>query len=395
VGAAQEMLSGLLAAARLSVPDDVAELLAGKGRDLGADGVSIYLVDYDQRLLVPLPQTAGARDPLPIDSTLAGRCFRELELQHSHAGDGLSVWAPILDGLERLGVVAFDFHDAAVTRATDDELHAFAALVAELVLTKSAYGDLFHVVRRREPMSLAAEIAWRLLPPLTFGTERVVISAVLAPAYDVGGDSFDYSADSATAQFGVFDAMGHGLSAGLLASVAIGAYRNARRNGADLLDIAHAIDAAISGQFGGDQFVTGVLVELDLATGAMVWHSAGHPAPLLLRAGHVVKSLEAESCLPFGLGAARTSAAERLEPGDRVLPFTDGVTEARSVGGELFGVDRFAELVAREDSAGRPAPETMRRLMHAILAHSPDGMRDDATAMLVEWRGAGGKRIAP
>jgi sigma-B regulation protein RsbU (phosphoserine phosphatase) len=59
------------------------------------------------------------------------------------------------------------------------------------VLTKNAYGDLFHLVRRRQPMSLAAEIAWRLLPPLTFGTDRVVISAVLAPVYQVGGDSFD------------------------------------------------------------------------------------------------------------------------------------------------------------------------------------------------------------
>jgi serine phosphatase RsbU (regulator of sigma subunit) len=60
-------------------------------------------------------------------------------------------------------------------------------------------------------MSLAAEIAWNLLPPLTFGTDRLVISAVLAAVYDVCGDSFDYAVDAATARFAVFDAMGHGM----------------------------------------------------------------------------------------------------------------------------------------------------------------------------------------
>jgi hypothetical protein len=182
MGDAQEMLSGLLAAARLSVPDDVAQLLAGKGRALGADGVTIYLVDHEQRLLVPLPQTAAERDPVAIDTTLAGRCLRELELQQSAAGGCLTVWAPVLDGLERLGVVAFDFNNVADAPAAEDELHAFAALVAELVLTKSAYGDLFHIVRRRQPMSLAAEITTRSVPKVNGGRRRHAISA----ASDIG-----------------------------------------------------------------------------------------------------------------------------------------------------------------------------------------------------------------
>jgi serine phosphatase RsbU (regulator of sigma subunit) len=67
-------------------------------------------------------------------------------------------------------------------------------------------------------MSLAGEITWSLMPPLTFGTERVVISCVLAPAYDVGGDSFDYAVDATTARLAIFDAIGHGLNAGLLAT---------------------------------------------------------------------------------------------------------------------------------------------------------------------------------
>ncbi len=391
------MLIGLLTAARLSVPDDVAALLAERGRALGAEDVTVYLVDQEQYLLVPLPQhDDGDREPLSIESTLAGRCFRQLDLQHTDGGR--RVWVPLLDGLERLGVLHLEF-PGAVDRAPDEQLHAFAALVAELILVKNAYGDLFARVRRRRPLSLAAEIAWNLLPPLTFGTDRLVISCVLAPAHDVGGDSFDYAVDAATARFAVFDAMGHGIHAGLLATVAIGAYRNARRQGLDLVRTVTAVDRAIADTFSAEQFVTAVLAELDLASGQLRWHSAGHPAPLLLRGARVVKTLETDPGLPLGhagtWGGTPSVALESLEPGDRVLLFTDGVTEARSADGEFFGVERLTDLVGRQAVAGQPAPETMRRLMHAILAYQDGGLQDDATTMLVEWRTAGAEQITP
>ncbi|HEX2041117.1 MAG TPA: hypothetical protein VHF24_00640 [Acidimicrobiales bacterium] len=70
-------------------------------------------------------------------------------------------------------------------------MRVFAGLIAEVVLTKQVYGDLFERVRRRRPMSVVAERVWRVLPPLTFGTDRVVISGVVAPVYQLGGDSFD------------------------------------------------------------------------------------------------------------------------------------------------------------------------------------------------------------
>jgi hypothetical protein len=388
------MLSALLPTARLNVPDEVAALLVEQGRQLGADGVSVYLVDQEQYLLVPLPQSETDQSPLRIEGTVAGRCFRQLELQCTRSEGRETAWVPILDGLERLGVLRLEF-DAGVERAGDEHLHAFAGVIAELVLTKGAYGDLFHVVRRRQPMSLAAEIAWKLLPPLTFGTERVVLAAVVAPAYEVGGDSFDYSADATTLRFGIFDAMGHGLQAGLMATVATAAFRNARRQGCSLLETAEAIDRAIAENFEPSAFVTGIVAELDLDSGSLAWHLAGHPPALLLRSGRVVKTLAADVDLPFGIGGPRHCAHERLEPGDRLLVFTDGVVEARSADGELFGVDRLADLVGREEAAGVPAPETMRKLMHAILAHQVEELRDDATAVLVEWQGVGADRIVP
>ena len=394
---AREMLAGLLSAARLSVPDGVAALLAEHGSALGADAVTIYLVDQEQRVLVPVPTTSeGSQEPLGIEATLAGRCFRQLDLQE--AKGGREVWVPLLDGLERLGVVQLEFAETEA-RADDELLIAFATLIAEMVLVKDAYGDLFTLVRRRQSMSLAGEIIWNLMPPLTFGTERVVISCVLAPAYDVGGDCFDYAVDDTTARLAIFDAMGHGLKAGLLATVAIAAYRHARRTGRNLAETVIAIDTAVADTFTGEQFVTSVLAELDLGTGRLNWHSAGHPAPLLLRGSRAVKTLTSEPGLPLGLGAAwghlPRVEAQTLEPGDRLLFYSDGIVEARDTDGEFFGADRLADLVIRESVAGQPAPETMRRLMHAILDHQAGALQDDATTMLMEWKTGGEQRITP
>jgi hypothetical protein len=379
------MLNGLFQAARLSVPDRVAELLARHGEALGARNVTIYLIDHEQVTLVPLPRQALVTpEPLPVASTLAGRCFQDLRLLE--ADQGRRVWIPLLDGLERVGVAHLEFASVE-DRPEDEYLHQFGALVAEIIMVKQDYGDLFHITRRRQPMSLAAEIAWTLLPPLTFGTDRLVISSVVAPPYSVGGDSFDYSVDDNRASFALFDGMGHGLNAGLLATVAVGAYRNSRREGRDVAATIKAIDEAIATTFGPERFVTAVFAELDLISGRLCWQSAGHPAPLLLRDRRVVKTLDAEPRLPLGLGGDVEPTWEQLEPGDRLLLYTDGVVEARSATGEFFGVQRLVDFVQRQEADQRPAPETMRRLMHAILEHQDGEMQDDATAMLVEWRG--------
>lgn len=391
------MIAGLLQAVRLSAPDEVTEKLAENGRALGADRVTLYLADQEQYVLVPVPNThSEPREPLSIEATIAGRCFRQTELQE--ANGGCEVWVPLLDGLERLGVLHLEYSDPGA-RVEEELLHAFAATTSEILLVKDAYGDLFTEVRRREPMSLAGEITWNLMPPLTFGTERVVISCVLAPAYDVGGDSFDYAVDGSTARLAVFDAMGHGLHAGLLATVAIAGYRHARRTGLDLASTVAAIDEAVATSFTGEQFVTGLIAELDLSTGRLDWHCAGHQSPLLLRGTRIVKTMESEPGLPLGLGAAFGDrpriSTESLEPGDRLLLYSDGVIEARDDAGEFFGVDRLADLVTREAVAGQPAPETMRRLMHAILDHQSGALQDDATTMLVEWKAGGKERILP
>jgi serine phosphatase RsbU (regulator of sigma subunit) len=391
--AAAMRIIDLLAASHLAVPDDLPRLIVEHAEALGANDAALYLVDYEQRSLMPVPNLEGLpRQAVEIDTTLAGRCYRTLEIQQSTGEEGrVRVWVPVLDGVERLGVLEFDFDEHGPRGWAD--LAAFAGLVAEVVMAKQAYGDLFERVRRRKQMSIAAELAWNLLPPLTFGTDRLVISGVLAPAYDLGGDSFDYAVDADTARIAIFDAMGHGLEAGLLASVAMATSRSSRRAGHDLMGATRAIDTAIADQFGPERFVTAVVAELDLPSGRLQWAIAGHPPPLLLRNGRMVKTLVGDIGLPLGIGGAVAIAEEMLEPADQVLFFTDGVIEARAADGTFFGADRLIDMVSRASASATPAPETMRRLLHAILDHQEGELQDDATIVVVEWRGPGARLL--
>jgi serine phosphatase RsbU (regulator of sigma subunit) len=417
---AGRVMADMLRHSHLMRPDDMTRTLAVTARPLGVSAAQIYLSDLQERELAALGnQAAPDAEALPISSTLAGRAYQTVTIQSAllrgavgedsaagqdraagqgrAAGERHQVWIPLVDGTERLGVLSLTV--ASVSEVMLDHYRALASLTAIMVMAKAVYSDTYAQVQRRKEMALQAELVWTYLPPRTFATDRVLVAAALEPAYEAGGDAFDYALLGDHLHVSVFDALGHDLAAGLLASVGIASCRGTRRAGGSVADMADRANDAIAGYFGDDRFVTALLCDLDLASGVFAWIPCGHPPPLLIR-GRTVKELTRDAQPPLGLASAyprrgrqpdgdpprRQVTTERLEPGDRLLLYTDGVTEGRSPGGTPFGLQRLTDFIIRHNSALLPVAETMRRLNHTILEYQGGRLRDDATAVLVEWR---------
>jgi hypothetical protein len=403
----------LLARSHLMRSGRVPAELARAARPLGVSGVQVYLADLEQRQLVPLVsedcRAAKVAAALPIDSTLAGRAYQAVTVQISPAGTAYQLWIPLVDGTERLGVLGLTVAD--VSQAMLDSYRTLASLAGMLIGAKNATSDTYPYVQRSREMALQTELVWAFLPPRTFATDHATVAASLEPAYDAGGDAFDYALLGDRLHLSIFDALGHDLAAGLLASVCLASCRSTRRAGGSLAAIVARADHAIASQFGDSRFVTALLCDLDLASGLLSWIPCGHPPPLLIRGNRTVKELARAPQPPLGLaggrerergdGGTHDDAApvvpytEKLEPGDRVLFYTDGVTEGRAADGTPFGLRRLSDFIIRH-GAGLSAPETMRRLNRAIVDYQHGRLHDDATAVLVEWQpGQAGHDLIP
>jgi serine phosphatase RsbU (regulator of sigma subunit) len=395
-GFGERLLGLLLDRARHLPPQLIAPLVAEEVARIGGRDVSILLQDYAQELLVPLPgRKLHVSQPEPVFDSPAGRAFlRGQVVEVPQAHDGVRMYLPLLDGSDQVGVMALTL-DAV---GADDRrlLSRLAGLVADLLVTKNAYTDQFFQARRREPMSVSAEIQWSLLPPLSMSVPQVEVAGILEPAYRVAGDSFDYALNEDILHVALIDAMGHGLDAATMATVAIGAYRHARRVFIGLAEKYAFMDDAISRQFGPDHFVTAQLMQMNIATGEMELVNAGHPAPLLVRDGRVVRQLESATTLPVGFGGEVPRIREHtLQRGDRVLYYTDGIIEEHVAGGEPFGEERLTRCI---DHLGEQPSEgvraDLRRLSHMLKRERGGHTSDDATLFMIEWRGGAADHLA-
>jgi hypothetical protein len=385
--AGEQMLSQLLADSHQMRPDAIPEAAATAGALIGLSDVRLYVADVDQRMLVPFGH-GGDSTPLTIDGTVAGRCYRRSEVvQTERSAGSTQVWFPLLDGSSRVGVMGASLSDDA-DRLTIERGGCLATLVAELAVAKSLYGDNLLRAARINQLSIAAEMRWSLLPPLSFECPQVAVCGILEPAYEIAGDAFDYAVNGDTLHVAIFDAMGHGLTASRLANLAVFGYRNSRRAGDDLEEMYRFMDKLVMEEFGEDSFVTAQVLTLDLPSGVLRWINAGHPRPLLLRDGGHAGELDAAVSFPLGIGAREAEVGEAaLQPGDTLLLFSDGVVEARSPEGEEFGQDRLVDMWVKVSLARETPAETVRRLAHAVFDHQGGHLQDDATLLLVHWPG--------
>ncbi|SFF32382.1 PP2C family protein-serine/threonine phosphatase [Blastococcus tunisiensis] len=389
-------LVDLLGAAGSSPPERLPALAASAGRTLGVE-VEVHLIDHEQRSLVRVGGTA-APEAQSVDGTMAGRAFRADEILLSEREDGPRMWVPIIDGADRIGVLevatgaAADLHDPGLRQ----QCTWLARMLGHLIVSMQPYGDELERLRRHRPLTTSAELIWQQLPPLTAATDDFVLAGMLEPSYRVGGDAFDYAFSETAVSLGIFDAVGHGVPAALMSAGALAGYRSARRDARGLFDQAAAIDAVVAEAFPGSAFVTGVLGEVELSSGRLRYLNAGHPPPVLLRGGKVVKQLTGGRRVPFGLDVTGVAIAEELlEPGDWLCLYTDGIAEARDASGAWFGEDRLMDFLSREIAAGQPPAETVRRLTQAVLRHQGGLLQDDATVLLARWMHVGPDRRRP
>ncbi|WP_443078895.1 PP2C family protein-serine/threonine phosphatase [Streptomyces sp. NBC_01497] len=386
----ERMLDEMLAEAHDAAPMDLPLLVGRLAGIIGVERIDVYLVDLQQRFLVPLVPLVNGRPTLDIDSTMAGRTYRTLTLRIEESPhDRLTAWLPLVDGAERLGVLGVSAVriDSVVLR----RCRILASLLAMVITSKRAYSEAFARLTRRETMRLPAELVRAFLPPRSIANLRASSTAVLEPAYQLGGDAFDHSLTESTLHATIFDAMGHNLASGLATAVSMAACRSARRAAADLPEMVESVDRALA-RWLPEQYCTGVLAQLDTDEGILRWCNCGHPPPLLIRDERVLEgALERPPEPPMGMPSelfdgARTVHEERLRPGDRVLLYTDGVTESRIVGDVQLGLQRFTDSIIRATAAGTVPAEALRQLIHSLLDRQQDALRDDATLLLVEWR---------
>ena len=389
----QHRVGELLPLLNAAFPAHLVEVLDSFLSDaVDAQEVELLLADYDLGELRSLSSQDG--DPLVsgrrvlIDDSDAGHAYLTQATVTVPEGGSLHVYLPISVRDERLGVLGV-LLPQPLGADTVTGLTATADILGYVILAASRFTDLFEQARRARPLSIEAEVQWGLQPVRAFSCPEFSLAGQLVPAYDVGGDSYDWVVNRGLASVYATDAMGHGLNASMLGALAVTAMRNARRAGLGLTERFSAADEAIRRQFGANPYtvpyVTAVALEVDITTGQGQALSAGHPWPYRLR-DRRIEQIELTPQFPLGVmpGTAYETEDLDLRPGDRLLLLSDGVLEA-SKGGDQFGEARLeASLLA---TASKRPHEAVRHLVRTLLDYQQGELRDDATVLLFDWHG--------
>jgi serine phosphatase RsbU (regulator of sigma subunit) len=382
-----ELLAAVEDAAPFAAADVLGRHLAGA---LGAREVSFLIADFSGRALIRLGH-AGSVDAsraqgretaehVPLDGSPHGLALATQTVGIEDGTDGTRLFAPVTNRGEAIGILELSLREPPDEQTLADVALAAHAL-AYVIIANRRFTDLFEWGQRSVPLSLAAEIQHRLLPgSYTCEAGQFTLAGWLEPAGDVGGDTFDFAMERNMLHLSMTDAMGHEVNAALLATVLVGALRNARRAGAPLGEQARAASDQLADNARRGGFVTGQIVRIDLRAGTAEIVNAGHPHPLRLRAGRVEPvTLEADP--PFGTVRGHEYRVQRLPlaPGDRLMFFTDGILERNA-----NDIDVGAMLVASAEMHPR---EAVQHIIQAILHATGGALNDDATALCLDWHG--------
>ena len=385
----------VLGLVNVAAPVDAVEVVAREFATLlGAEDVSFLIADLGGGALVRFvrPNHPGGRrqpgaperlETIAMAGTPHQRALVSQQVQVVPDGRRYRLFAPVTDRGDALGVLELVLGhrpDGALVA----QVAAAAQVLAYVVIANRRHTDLFESVQRNAPFSLAAEIQRQLLPSAaTCETEQFSFAGWLEPASHVGGDTFDYSVDRDVLHVSMTDAMGHGVRAALLATLVLGSLRNSRRGDIGLAEQARRANEAMTSYADGDQFVTGLVLQVDLCSGHVVAVNAGHPNPYRLRDGKV-EYLELLSDLPFGMmaGSSYREQEFHLDSGDRLVVVTDGFLERNA-----RAADQFDVAAALAETASLHPRDVVHVFKAAVLAATGAELGDDASVLCLDWHG--------
>lgn len=241
-------------------------------------------------------------------------------------------------------------------------------------------------------LEIAATIQKNLLPRTLPRTPGAIVTPIHHQANLVGGDWYDVYLEGHTLTMVVGDASGKGIGAALMATVVLSVLRAERRLGTDAKRVIQRANEALREASGGDSFTTLLYACLNLVNGEVRWLNMGHPSPFVIRAkaqelpqGYYLEGPR-NRALGWYEDPGLSETLIRLEPGDRLVLFTDGFIEAKSDQGEIFGEHRFAQSLLR--LAPLTAEAMADELVAEIQGFAAGKLDDDLTVLVAEFHGA-------
>lgn len=243
-------------------------------------------------------------------------------------------------------------------------------------------------------IQIARDIQQSLVPydfSLSDADSATSLYAILRPAREVGGDLYDSFICNGKLFFAVGDVSGKGVPAALFMGMTVTVFRLTAKNEEAPERIVSAINKALSHSNCTNTFVTMLVGVLDLATGRLTFCNAGHNPPAIGRGAEASFMQMREKNIPVGLFEDYAFLQETvcLKPGDRLVVYTDGVTEAETKDKRQFGDERLLEAI--EKSSGAGASDTVR-MISADIARFTRGAEqsDDITLLCLEFRDPSG-----
>lgn len=356
-----------------------------------AESVELLMADYGLTVLQPVSAQPHTAEPVPMHTSTAGRAFGAQDPVVEEIGELVRIHLPVTVRGDRLGVLMVTLPSGIAAGALP-ELADIAEVLGHEMIVAERDTDVYLRARRRERLTLAAEMQWQLLPGRSCSRPEYALGAQLEPAYTIFGDNFDWSAGADRLMLYITNGMGEGIEASLLTNLGINALRNARRAGIRIEDQAALADQAIYAHYRGDSYLSVLLLDFELSTGRVKVVDAGSPQMLRLR-GRTVESVDFEAQLPLGMFEETDYVAQefQVEPGDRLVFVSDGVHGVVAPGGETYGERALAKAIA--STRLLPAAEMPRAVLRELAGHRGGrDLHDDALVVCLDWFG---RRAAP